>query len=839
MPRYADPDRCPDCHASLAPPRATCGSCGLRLLGPDAAALFTTLTRADQLLAQLRHQAVPGAPADPDEARDDLPADIRGSGVFSSGRATRETLRPEPGRQDSGHQGLSGRSVQRMLLWLGAVCLLVAALTFLAVAWQLLGVSGRTGVLIGLTVIVSGMGALLASRGLRTAAEALTSVGLGLLALDLYGAENAGWFVGVFGEMSAPALLFLVGTLVAAVAGATALAMRGTRELVAPQAAVLLGLTAGGTGAANVAGSPVATLAATTAIMLAIAYLARLVGLTYLPWAALGGFTLWLLGLLGAGLFRALEHASIHALWLEAHVWPLLAAALLAGGPAMFSWLPRAIRIASVSASASIGTLVGIIPATDNGVTDLVLATLVALIGWSMAVLNLSGARRLAGYAPLLISAGMPATAGASLAVASVSSVLITLGREPTGIWVAEPSVRHVPTATEAHPLLLVPVVIALVAAAATVRTRNRRAATSWLLGNRATLIAVLVLAAIGCAGLYPVPVAALVLSLLGLAGGVVGWARKNQNLSGQLGAGAVGLAALVTALPSDWLSLGVLVPAVLATALAIRARSPIVRAVGEVLLPMGLAGLLWTVAEVANVEVAWRAGPVLLAVGGVAMIRPRVRLETSAAGAGAIAAFAAVGAAGDTPSTLAIHLTLAGALLIGSSLLHADRRRLGWGGGLLLAMATWVRLWDIEVRAPEAYTLPSAVALATVGLWHLRQQPSAATRLALGPALTLATVPSLLRVLAEPISLRAMLLGIACLFLVLAGVKLRWSAPLAVGATVGGTLVLREAVPYSAALPSWVLIGAAGMCLMGVGITWEARRANAVSAASYVARLR
>ena len=89
---------------------------------------------------------------------------------------------------------------------------------------------------------------------------------------------------------------------------------------------------------------------------------------------------------------------------------------------------------------------------------------------------------------------------------------------------------------------------------------------------------------------------------------------------------------------------------------------------------------------------------------------------------------------------------------------------------------------------------------------------------LALTPGLALATTPSLLWVLADPVSLRAALLGATCLALLLAGARRRWSSPLVVGAVVGGLMVLRELAPYAAVTPQWILIGAAGTLLTVVG---------------------
>ena len=109
----------------------------------------------------------------------------------------------------------------------------------------------------------------------------------------------------------------------------------------------------------------------------------------------------------------------------------------------------------------------------------------------------------------------------------------------------------------------------------------------------------------------------------------------------------------------------------------------------------------------------------------------------------------------------------------------------------------------------------------------------------ALLPGLALATVPSLLWVLVDPVSTRATLLGLACLVLLIAGSAVRWTAPVLVGGVAGGILVLRELGPYAAEAPQWALIGAAGTLLIAVGVTWEARLRDLRQAASYLGRLR
>ncbi len=128
---------------------------------------------------------------------------------------------------------------------------------------------------------------------------------------------------------------------------------------------------------------------------------------------------------------------------------------------------------------------------------------------------------------------------------------------------------------------------------------------------------------------------------------------------------------------------------------------------------------------------------------------------------------------------------------------------------------------------------------LIAVGCWRLLRDDDSATMRLLVPGLSLATVPSLLVVLDDPTSLRALLLGLGCLALVLGGVFLRWSAPVVVGAVVGAALVLRELAPYAAEVPSWVVIGLSGTVLLVVGVTWESRMSDVRTATRYVARLR
>ena len=185
----------------------------------------------------------------------------------------------------------------------------------------------------------------------------------------------------------------------------------------------------------------------------------------------------------------------------------------------------------------------------------------------------------------------------------------------------------------------------------------------------------------------------------------------------------------------------------------------------------------------------------------------------------------------------LAVYLTLAGALVTVSALLNPTRRVLAWVGLALLTLAQWVRLEQLGVDQVEAYTLPLALVLLAVGGWRMVHD-GVSSRRALSAGLGLGLGPTLLMVIVDPVSLRAVLLGLACVLLVAIGAGNRWAAPLVAGAGVGAALVLREA-QYAQVVPQWVLIGLVGTVLTVVGVTWEQRLNDLRHAAGYVRRLR
>src|SRR5689334_300 len=130
MTRFADPHRCPDCRTTLAPGSQRCSACGLDLSGELGQRLFTTLTRADELLVELRARSSRSRAEAPSYA--EAPVTV---GSVVAPTSTLTTGMPDLGGGDAGSGSAAyptaggppaprPSSVPKVLLGLGATCLL-------------------------------------------------------------------------------------------------------------------------------------------------------------------------------------------------------------------------------------------------------------------------------------------------------------------------------------------------------------------------------------------------------------------------------------------------------------------------------------------------------------------------------------------------------------------------------------------------------------------------------------------------------------------------------------------------------------------------------------------
>jgi hypothetical protein len=818
MTTYADPTRCPECRAMLSHDPQVCRVCALPLSGETANRLFATFQEADRLLGVLRAQRRPapatvGATVTPGSL-------LVGVEPFPAAPEARPRAGSAPHR-------VTGASVPKILLSLGALCLLVAAVTFLAVAWHWLGVGGRTVVLVGLTGTALGLSASMHRHRLRMAAEALSVIGLGLLALDVIGLDHAGWL----GRVDDPQLALLTGAVVTTGA-LLMLAATSRRPLVAPALIAPVAALTAGAGAQVDVHAPVPMLV-TLVVLLGLARLGTILRSLPLQITSLGTAGLGWLYLVASGIELAGTPVTLHHFVAGLAVWPLVAATLLAAAVGPVTGVRRSVAVAGYAVAGLVGSYTLLLPALDNGATPLASAVLVVSGAWTVALVTAPQRLRPAVLLPLGGTLVVPVVAALAL-LSEAARAVATVGSPFSKAF----DVRVAARATEVSPLLLLPslVVVAAVACGALGLVGPVRRLT-WALA----LVGAAALGAVATLPLYDVPLAAVVAALtVGAVGAVVAGERlpgATADLS-RLASLALITGAALIALPNDRLTTVVLAVAC-TMAVYLMPRTDETGAVAALCFPIAFAGLAWAALNVAGVDPVFRALPVLLVLGGLAIWRPQLDLEVSAAFSATAICVASVADANDVYAALAIHLTVAGVLVTASSIIHPSRRPLAWVGGVLLAAATWVRLVELGVHVPEAYTLPSALVLVAVGAWRLRQDDESATLTYLTPGLTLATVPSLLAMLEDPFSLRALLLGVACLVLTVGGAAVRWSAPVAVGATVGTLLVLRELAPYAAQVPTWLTIGVSGAVLLTVGITWESRMNDVRRASHYLTALR
>lgn len=837
--RYADPSQCPDCRSALPAGVPVCPTCDLLVRHPLAVDLFRTLQRADALVGELRSASdlfhdrpTPVAAAAPAATR---VSSLGGPLVPPS--AAPEPKRAVPGPPPPprapypvpptpapGHGGVAFASVPKILLGLGAFCLLVAAVIFLAVSWSALGVGGRTAVL-GAFTLTAGASALLLHRaGLRIAGESLIVVALGMLALDVFGAGAAGWL----GNGSDGAVSLAAGLTVAVSSVVVSLLrVAGQPRLVAPQVIAGIGLTVAYAGALDVTDHRLVAGHLLTAAAIGAVLVGRAAGLVPLQWSAGAAGALAWFGSASIATTDALLDPDLDQLWADGSGWSLLvtAAAMLVPGLLVRH---RQLLLAGASSAAMVVTVVLTLPSVDTDATTFGLVALGVSAAWVVALGLLPRVARPVAIAPAgagsLILGGLAAVTG-SVAAARWADDTRPFART-LDVVIGGPD-----PVTE--PLLLVPSLLVPIAFLALVTTdRDRVALVAW--ARVAAVVAGLGVAVTLMS--YDVQLAAPVAALVLVAIGSAALRATGFSALAVLVAGAAAVAAVPSA-PLAALVAGT--GAALAIVLATVGRTPDGTVAGR-LAAAPLVGLcVAALAHATGGGVVWVAVPVLLAVGVLAVALPRPEVEATSAAVAMVALPASLAAASDAGGLAALWLAVAGFVVCASALVNESRRNAVWGGAVLLLLATWVRLADLEVREPEAYSLPLAAALLALGGWRMQRSPAVGTAEALLPGLLLGTIPSLLWVVGDPVSLRALVLGGACLALTIAGAALRWSAPLLVGASVGAAIVMRELGPYAGEFPKWVWIGLAGALLTVVGITWERRLLEVRKAVGFLGRLR
>jgi len=814
------PGVCLDCGASVGTAEV-CDRCRLPQLGPGADVLRENLSRADDVLLALRsavaaraNSVMPVAPL----VSSYPPNDATGPAA------------PPPHRRPS----LSAAAV---LLGLGAVCVVVAAVVFVSVAWSDLSLAAKAIILLGVTGCLGAVAAWAVRRRLRGSAEAFAALFVILTVLDFV-AARAGGLAGV-GDLSWTATQWISGGLLLGVGAGWALvaersemgALNGVQGLAVVGLVDLVAVAFDGwQGRAEY-----------------VAFL-QLIGTVFVWWLAhrltlrvlAGGAgvvsVLTLCAAVGLSLGRLLAASTLHSLWGppgDVYGW-LVCCGIFAAASGV-ERLPAAVRVGAAAATLT-GLAAALLRPLEGSTIDVALilfAGAALVLGSSAPLLGEiwgSGAR-VAALAPGVVAAGMLAPSVAVAVVKCVSPVMTPWARSAS---LFPPTLGLSAAATP----VVAAVGLAVLGAAGVVLARRRLPllAAALLTGEAATALGALNTS---------VPLWALVILLLVLAAlaGVV-W-RHTQSEAAALTSSIYAALSLVVSLGSDLLTAvdALAIAALLVGAAALVPRWRSSGGAGTAVWLLALSGAAWCHLAGGGRPVQ---GMVVAAVAAsaalLAQYRPggsRLPVRSGLEVAAVPLAVAGIGLTVSGPVHLQIVLTLTGAAAIVVSLVSPDRRPASIAGGFLLAAASWARLIDEHVSVVEAYTLPTAVVLVGVGGWQMRLRPTVSSMVALAPGLALALLPSLARTLGEPTSLRALILGLCALGIVLLGAYRRVLAALLLGSWVVAVLAFVNVGPLALALPRWVLFAAVGAGLLFLGLTWESRRNDLRAVGRSMERLR
>ena len=828
---FFDPSRCPSCATLLPPQPPRCPVCAVALTGPTVTELVTTLRRADELLAQIRANAVTAVVPQPHPAASRHPHPP----VIPSFAPPQ--VRPEVSPTRS---WFAGTSVGVILLILGALCVLAAGAVFIAVTWGLLPLAVRALIMVAITVSFGLFAELALRRTLQATAEAMAVIACGMFVLDLAAARRAG--LPGLAELTTAPYEILGGVLLAAAAGAAAFIVRSRRRwLWSLDAAVAVGLARATLGVMRLPGDDHGVSSVTVAVVGSMLYVAcRRVRLPVAMWSALGLGGVGWLAAVGVGAERAADHVG-GDLGRVAASWPALIVALLAG-----FWSIRLTHVVWRQIAAALSLLPVLL--------------VFEIVGWSHGWVAGCAVILLAYVVATLASVRVPHTwspaVGGSALVLGVSAVF---GLVPSVVALAtrvglalgsswrEP--RALPldlSGGDVGPWLLPLTALVVLAMLPRITIVGRRLTVDPHLTAGVVVAALGVLPILYGAGFW---VSMTVLAVVALSLLWAAWFWRTDVLLLLAWAPLVILRICSyyvdpvydnLADPLAWTLF-----ATVALAWTLTERRRMVRA--WFLMAAGLFALAgvaqWLDFGQAPASIH---GLVIVVIGSLGLLASQglstsQRLSATAfdrgigEGLSVTWVFVGLAMADSSPSHRALELTVAGVAAGITAYLSDDRRRVGWASGVLLTVASWIRLTDNNIEAVEWYTLPAATALLVYGVRRLRRDSSESTWRCLGPGLALALVPSLSVALDQPVTWRGLAVGLASVALVAVGVRLRFAAPFALGAVATGLMAIRYIWPVSAFLPRWGLLFLIGGLLLWAGMTWESRVNDVRTAGRYV----
>ena len=283
------------------------------------------------------------------------------------------------------------------------------------------------------------------------AAESLVTVTLGLVTLDVLGAENAGWL----GDPEPAVLLVLVGlALTAASAGVLAL----ERRLVTPQLAGVLGLVLVLLGVQQLTDAPLATGLAGIAAFGAVALVARHLRLLVVAGSSAASAAACWVGVaaLALGELGEVARPTFATIWVDGPGWALAVCAVVLAAVALVPRVEQVVGDLALAAAASAITGLLALPVADEGATAVGVVSLVAGVVWLAVLVPLARTHPVVGLVPAALSL-----------VPAVLLLIVLLGEAALRTLTAGADLRLDEAEPTAHPALVLATLVVLLAAAA------------------------------------------------------------------------------------------------------------------------------------------------------------------------------------------------------------------------------------------------------------------------------------------------------------------------------------------------------------------------------------
>ena len=172
-------------------------------------------------------------------------------------------------------------------------------------------------------------------------------------------------------------------------------------------------------------------------------------------------------------------------------------------------------------------------------------------------------------------------------------------------------------------------------------------------------------------------------------------------------------------------------------------------------------------------------------------------------------------------PTRSGVALLLAGVGWLALAALHWSLGR--WIASAAFSLGTALVLIGAHVTVVEAYTAVPALAALSIGLWWLSDDSEVRTMNALGPGLSIALVPSLIALMADPVNLaRTLLLTAATILLAFVGVGMRWFAPILATCVTAVIVSFTQVFASEQIVPRWVSFAIVGSLLIAIAATYE-----------------